>query len=256
MCPILFRSGNFTVYAYGSILALGFLVGMVLILLKARKKGIPIERVTELCCLSIFSVFIGARSLYVLLDLPSFLNDPVRIFKVWEGGLVFYGGLILAAGVGFGYMRWHRLPLWKITDLFAPAIALGLFFARIGCFIAGCCYGKETSLPWGVTFTDPQSLARLHARLHPTQLYEAAAGLVLFLFLIQMEKRQSFDGQIFWLFLLLYSVLRFLIEFLRDDPRGFPVWAALSTSQTVGIFLAIFSVFMLLFIGMKQKYRR
>ena len=256
MCPILFQHGDLTVYAYGSILALGFVVGMVLILLRARKKGIPMERVTELFCLSIFSAFVGARGLYVLLDLPVFLNDPAKIFRVWEGGLVFYGGLILAAGAGFGYMRWYRLPLWKMADLFAPAIALGLFFARIGCFMAGCCYGKETSLPWGVTFTDPQSLARLHASLHPTQLYEAGAGLALFLFLIRMEKKQSFDGQIFWLFLLLYSILRFLIEFLRDDPRGFPVWTWLSTSQTVGVFLAIFSLFMLFFIDMKQKCRR
>ncbi len=256
MYPILFHYRGLTVYAYGSILALGFIVGMALILLRARKKGVSIERITELFCLSIFSAFIGARGLHVLLDLPTFWNDPAQIFKVWEGGLVFYGGLILAAAAGFGYMRWYRLPLWKMTDLFAPAVALGLFFARIGCFMAGCCYGKETSLPWGVTFTDPQSLARLHVHLHPTQLYEAAAGLALFLFLIRMEKKQSFDGQIFWLFLLLYSVLRFLIEFLRDDPRGFPIWTFLSTSQTVGVFLAILSFFVLSFMDKKQKSRR
>ena len=245
MCPILFQSGGFTIYAYGSALAFGFMAGMVLIFLKARKEGISAERVAELFCLSIFSAIIGARGLYVLLDLPLFLRDPSQIYKVWEGGLVFYGGLILSVGVGLIYMRWYRLPIWKMADLFAPAIALGLFFTRIGCFMAGCCYGKETSLPIGVTFTDPHSLARLGVSLHPTQLYEAVAGLALFLFLLRMEKRKSFDGQIFWLFLLLYSFVRFLIEFLRGDPRGFLVWASLSTSQTLGIVLAILSLFML-----------
>jgi phosphatidylglycerol:prolipoprotein diacylglycerol transferase len=164
--------------------------------------------------------------------------------------------LFLALAAAIYYIRRHHLP-WRTTlDALALGIPVGQFFGRIGCFMAGCCYGKETSLPWGVTFTDPQSLARLHASLHPTQLYEAGAGLALFLFLIRMEKKQSFDGQIFWLFLLLYSILRFLIEFLRDDPRGFPVWTWLSTSQTVGVFLAIFSLFMLFFMDMKQKCRR
>jgi phosphatidylglycerol:prolipoprotein diacylglycerol transferase len=254
MCPILFQSGGFTIYAYGSALALGFMVGMVLIFLKARKEGISVERVVELFCLSIFSAIIGARGLYVLLDLPLFLGDPSKIFRVWEGGLVFYGGLILSLGAGLIYMRWYRMPIWKMADLFAPAIALGLSLARIGCFMAGCCYGKETSLPFGVTFTDPHSLARLGVPLHPTQLYEAVAGLALFLFLIWTEKRKSFDGQVFWLFLLLYSLLRFLIEFLRDDPRGFLVWAFLSTSQTLGILLAILSLFMLSY--MERRRRR
>ena len=154
MCPILFQFGGFTVYAYGSILALGFMAGMILILLMARREGISLDRVIELFCLSIFSALLGARGLHVLLDLRPYLEDPSRIFKVWEGGLVFYGGLILAIGAGLGYMKWHRLPVWKMADLFAPAIALGLFFARIGCFMAGCCYGKETFLPWSVTFTD------------------------------------------------------------------------------------------------------
>jgi phosphatidylglycerol:prolipoprotein diacylglycerol transferase len=132
-----------------------------------------------------------------------------------------------------------------MADLFAPSVALGLSFARIGCFMAGCCYGKETVLPWAVTFTHPQSLARLGVRLHPTQLYEAAGCLALFLFLTWMEKKKSYEGEIFWLFLLVYSLLRFLIEFFRDDPRGFLFGTFLSTSQAIGVLLAIFSVYML-----------
>ena len=245
MHPILIQLGGLTVYAYGSILALGFVVGMILILLKARKEGVSIERVIELFCLVIISALIGARGLYVLLNLSIFREDPFKIFKVWEGGLVFYGGFLFAVTAAIGYMRGYRLPLWKMADLFTPSTALGLFFARIGCFMAGCCYGKKTTLPWGVTFSDPLSLARLHLPLHPTQLYEAGSGLVLFFFLIWMEKRKSYDGQIFWLFILLYSIVRFLIEFVRDDPRGFLPGTFLSTSQSIGIFLAILAVFVL-----------
>ncbi|MBM4306741.1 MAG: prolipoprotein diacylglyceryl transferase, partial [Deltaproteobacteria bacterium] len=138
-------------------------------------------------------------------------------------------------------------------DISAISIALGLFFGRIGCFFAGCCYGKETSLPWGITFTDPNSLARLNINLHPTQVYEAIASLALFLFLDWKRKKKTFEGQVFWLFLLLYSVIRFLIEFWRDDPRGFLFGEIFSTSQGIGIFLAIASLFMLFYLKREQR---
>jgi phosphatidylglycerol:prolipoprotein diacylglycerol transferase len=151
-------------------------------------------------------------------------------------------------------MRWYRLPIWKLFDLVSPLLALGLFFGRIGCYFAGCCYGKETSLPRGVIFTDPTSLARLNVPLHPTQLYDAVNGLALFLFLLWKEKRKAFDGQIFFFFLLLYSIARFFIEMLRGDPRGFLFRDLLSTSQGIGIFLTILAVFMLFFL--KKRYGR
>ncbi len=253
MCPILFHLGGLTVYAYGTILALGFVVGGVLILWKARREGISLDRMIEIFCLTIFSALVGARGLDVLVNLPFYQEDPLKVFRLWEGGMTFFGGLLLAAGAAIGYMRWYRLPTWKIADLFAPSIALGLSFARIGCFMAGCCYGKQTSLPWSVTFTDPLSLGRLHTPLHPTQVYEAGGGLFLFLFLIWMEKRKSYDGQIFWLFLLFYSILRFLIEFVRDDPRGFLFGTFLSTSQALGILLAILSLYMLNYLGRRCR---
>jgi phosphatidylglycerol:prolipoprotein diacylglycerol transferase len=151
-------------------------------------------------------------------------------------------------------MKFHRLPIWKLADLISPLIALGLSFGRIGCFFAGCCYGKETSLPWAVVFHNPDSLARLNVPLHPTQLYDAANGLAIFFFLGWMEKRKTFDGQIFCLCLFLYATTRFFIEIFRGDPRGFLFGDLLSTSQAIGILLAIFSVFMLLYI--RKGYRR
>jgi phosphatidylglycerol:prolipoprotein diacylglycerol transferase len=252
MYPVFFHFGNFKIYAYGFFIALGFVVGFILATLNARKEGVPFERVVDLFFYSVLSGIIGSRLLFVLIDFDAYRGNLLRIFKIWEGGLVFYGGLILAISVSIGYMRWHRLPIWKLADLFSPPIALGLFFGRVGCFFAGCCYGKETSLPWGIIFTDPNSLAQLNVPLHPTQLYEAASGLAIFFFLNWKAKQKTFDGQIFWLFLFLYSVFRFFIEMVRGDPRGFAFQNLLSTSQGIGILLAIPSFFMLFYL---KKYR-
>src|SRR4030042_882917 len=255
MFPILFRLGGLTIYAYGFFLILGIVVAGILAILRVRKEDlrIPFERLADLFFYAVLSAIVGSRILFVLINFDLYRENPLRIFKIWEGGLVFYGGLILAIGVSIGYMRWYRLPIRKLFDLISPLLALGLFFGRIGCFFAGCCYGKETSLPWGVIFTDPNSLARLNVPLHPTQIYEARGSLAIFFFLDWKRKRKAFEGQIFWLFLLLYSAIRFLIEFLRDDPRGFLLGGILSTSQGIGIFLALTSLFMLFYIKRERR---
>jgi phosphatidylglycerol:prolipoprotein diacylglycerol transferase len=253
MHPILFRLGSLNIYAYGFFVAIGFILGFFIAFRRGREEGIPFERMVDLLFCVVFFAIIGSRSLFVLINFEHYRDYPLQIFRIWEGGLVFYGGLILAVAVSFGYLRWNRLPVWKFADLFSPSIALGLFFGRIGCFFAGCCYGKETSLPWGITFIDPNSLARLNFSLHPTQLYEALGSLAIFFFLNWKRKRKAFEGQIFWLFLLLYSAIRFLIEFLRDDPRGFHFGGILSTSQGIGIFLAIASLFMLFYLKRERR---
>jgi phosphatidylglycerol:prolipoprotein diacylglycerol transferase len=255
MVPILFRLGQFNIYAYGFFIALAFIAGLLLSTLQAKKEGIPFERVIDLFFLTVLSAILGARILFVLINLDLYRKAPLEIFKIWEGGLVFYGGFLLAITVALTYMKWHRLPIWKFSDLFTPSIALGLFLTRIGCFLAGCCYGKETTLPWGVRFTDPNSLAPLNITLHPTQLYDSANGLFLFLFLNWVDRRKKFEGELFWLFILLYSISRFLIEILRGDPRGFLFGELISTSQGIGIFLAILSLFMLFYLrkGFKEK---
>jgi phosphatidylglycerol:prolipoprotein diacylglycerol transferase len=256
MHPILFQFGSFRVYAYGFFVVVGFCVAAALSVLKIRKSGIklPLENVADLFFYTALSAFLGSRILFILINFDVYRQHPLQMFKIWEGGLVFYGGLIPAAMVAFGYMRWHRLPAWKLADLISPSIALGLSFGRIGCFFAGCCYGRETSLPWAVVFKNPDSLALLNIPLHPTQLYDAANGLAIFLFLSWMSKRKTFDGQIFWLFVFLYSITRFFIEIFRGDPRGFLFGDLLSTSQGIGILLAISSLFMLFYV--KKTYRR
>ncbi len=253
MHPILFRLGSLNIYAYGFFIAVGFVLGFFFAVRRGRQEGVPFERMVDLLFCTVLSAIIGSRLLFVLVNFDHYQDHPLQIFRIWEGGLVFYGGLILAVAVSLGYLKWNRLPVWKFADLFSPSIALGLFFGRIGCFFAGCCYGKETSLPWGITFTDPNSLARLNFSLHPTQIYEAISSLVIFFFLNWKRRRKTFDGQIFWLFLLLYSAIRFLIEFWRDDPRGFLFGGIFSTSQGIGIFLAIASLFMLFYLKREQR---
>jgi phosphatidylglycerol---prolipoprotein diacylglyceryl transferase len=253
MYPILFQSGGLTVYAYGFFVGLGFVVAVLLAVVRARKEGISFERMVDLFFYSILSAIVGARALFVMINFDYYRQNPGQIVRIWEGGLIFYGGLFLAAGVSIGYMRRHRMPIWKSADLFSPLIALGLFFGRIGCFFAGCCYGKETDLPWAVVFTRPNSLARLNVPLHPTQLYDAANGLAIFLLLSWMGRKKGFEGRIFWLFLFLYSVTRFLIEMFRGDPRGSLFQDLLSTSQALGILLAILSLFMLFYLKRRQR---
>ena len=254
MYPILFRLGGFTVNAYGFFIAVGFIVGFVLAIRTARAKGIPFERVVDLFFYTLLFSILGSRILFVLTDVDFFLRHPSKILNLWEGGLVFYGGLLCAIAVAGIYMKRHRLPFWKWADLFSPPVALGLFFGRIGCFFAGCCYGEETSLPWAVVFTHPESLAPLNVPLHPAQLYDATSGLAIFIILVWMEKRKSFDGQVFGCFVLLYSIPRYFIEMVRGDPRGSFMGSALSTSQGIGLGLAIASLFMLFYL--KRAYRR
>lgn len=246
--PILFRLGSLNIYAYGFFAAVGFVLGFSLAVRRGRAEGIPFERMVDLLFCVLLSAIVGSRLFFVLVNFNHFRDHPLEIFRIWEGGLVFYGGLLLAFIVSVVYLKWARLPVWKAADLFAPSIALGLFFGRIGCLFAGCCYGKETSLPWGIVFTDPNSLARLNVPLHPTQIYEALSSLAIFFFISWKRRSKAFDGQIFWLFVLLYSTLRFLVEFLRDDPRGFFLAGSLSTSQGIGFFLAMASIYMLFYL--------
>lgn len=258
MHPILFQVGHVHIYAYGFFIVLGFVTAATLAVLKIRRSDIKLslENVADLFFYTVLAAFLGARILFILINLDVFRQDPLQMLRIWEGGLVFYGGLIPAAIVAFEYMRRHRLDTWKLADVISPLIALGLSFGRIGCFFAGCCYGKETSLPWAVVFKNSDSLARLNVPLHPTQLYDAANGFAIFLFLSWMSRRKTFDGQIFWLFVFLYSIIRFFIEMFRGDPRGYLLANLLSTSQGIGILLGILSLFMLFYKGKSiRRYR-
>ena len=252
MHPILFKIGPFTLHTYGLLISTGVLLAVALAVRQARREGEDPQKTLDLAFYLLLASIVGSRLLYVLISYSDYLVRPWAIFKLWEGGLVFYGGFVLALMVGIWYLDRHRLPLWKTADIWAAPLALGHAVGRLGCFAAGCCYGKPTRVPWAVTFTDPQSLAILGVPLHPVQLYEAFANLLLFIFLCLYRPYRRFEGQIFWLYVLVYSVIRFVLEFFRGDLRGFFIPSYLSTSQGFSMVFAAASLVMLLRLGRKK----
>jgi len=259
MHPVLFHIWKLHIYSYGLMIAIGILVGLFLARRQAMLEGINPDKIVDIAFYILLAALIGSRLLFVLTNFGEYAADPIKILKIWEGGLVFYGGLIPAVAIGIWYIKRLGLPLWQVTDLFAPSVAIGHAFGRIGCFLAGCCYGTPSSLPWAVTFTDPRSLAPQGIHLHPTQLYSSLGLFAIFAFLIWLRKRRTFPGELLWSYTLVYSIVRFFMEFLRGDPRGSVLGGLLSSAQAIGIFLAGISVVMLLYLrkrGLKENVRR
>src|SRR5256714_2388400 len=252
MYPRLLELGPITVYTYGVLLAAAYLFGLQLARVRAKKRGLDANRVLDLGIYIIISALVGAKLLLLITDFKSFTADPRELLTLARSGGVFYGGLIVAVIVALWYIRKIGLPLWTTCDVFAPGIALGHVIGRFGCLFAGCCYGKPTTLPWGITFKDPFAAANvgtpLGTPLHPTQLYEAAAELLILALLIWTERKgRPYPGRTFWLYMLLYAITRFIIEFFRGDERG--TVFMFSTSQFISLLLAPLAVFMLFYLA-------
>ncbi len=237
MYPELFSIGKFTVYTYGVLVALGFFVGMQYIV-KYSKNIIGKQQVYDFLFYMILVGIVGARLFYVCLDIPYYLSKPLEIVQVWKGGLVYYGGFIAVLVFTFFYFRNKKVNVIKLMDVFAPALALGHLFGRIGCFFSGCCYGKNTDCFLAI------------AHKHPTQLYEALGNLIIFFILHTLLKKQHKDGYVFVLYMLLYSVLRFSVEFFRGDDRGIFIFS-LSPAQNISII--IFMIAMTLIFNMYRN---
>jgi len=238
MYPILFRYGFLTIHTYGLFIAMAFYVCISLSAHTAQKNGIDPSIIMDLGLYIIISAIVGSRLFFVIGNYEKYINSPLDAFKVWEGGLVFYGGLILVIPVVILYLKKHSVPILKCMDVFAPYVSLGHSIGRIGCFFAGCCYGSPTNLPWAVVYKDQNSLAPLNVSFHPTQIYSSILNFSLFLILRWMYKKIKFDGQIFSLYLILYPINRFIVEIFRSDPRGDITIGSivLSTSQFISIF--------------------
>ena len=225
MYPVLFRLGPLTFHTYGLMIALGILLGLWVAVRLAVRDGAPPAQARDavhgLVTYFVIGGLLGGRLAYIVNYPADFSGHWMSVFKIWEGGLVSYGGLV---GALAGFALWHRnhplFPWRRVLDWLAPAIPLGHAIGRLGCFAAGCCYGRPTNLPWAVTFTNPESLAPLFVPLHPDQLYESAMLVVLGLFLLYRfrKSRGRPEGALFVDYLLLYSVGRFGTDFFRDDP--------------------------------------
>lgn len=243
MYPEIFRIGSFPINTYGVFLALAFLCAILITVKLAARDDLPREKIYDLCLWMLLCSLIGSKILMLFTE-PEYRDHPLQLISLdfLRSGGVFYGGLIGAILSGYFLMRRYQLPWWKTADACAPGIAIGNFFGRQGCFAAGCCWGKPTTLPWGVKFTElghEITGVPLDVRLHPTQLYESFAMLLVFLFLLWLHKHRRFNGQVILFYALLYSVIRFAIEFLRDDPRGdlfgLTTLTGLSTSQLISL---------------------
>ncbi len=252
MHPILIKVGPVTIHTYGFFVSLGFFIGLLLAVKQAKKEGISHNKIIDLGFYILLSAILGSRLFFIILNSSHYIKNPLEIFKIWEGGLVFYGGVLLAIPIVILYIKKNSLGIWSTADLFAPSIAIGHALGRLGCFSAGCCYGKTAeSLPWGVVFTDPNCLAPTNIPLHPTQLYESGGEFINFLILLILRKHKSFNGQLFMTYLLLYSVLRFTVEFFRGDvERGF-ISGNLSISQ--GISILMFSIAIIGMLVLKKR---
>lgn len=193
------------------------------------------------------SALAGARILYVLINFNDYQNNLLDIFKIWNGGLVFFGGFIGGVLGAIIFLRIKKMDVWKTADVLAPGLALGHSVGRFGCLFAGCCYGKSCTLPIALTFTNPDSLAPLNTPLHPTQLYMIASNFVLFLILLAIQRRKRFNGMVFLSYIMLYSLFRSIIEFFRGDFRGNFVFDFLSLSQGIGLLISCIAlVFMII----------
>lgn len=280
MFPELFKLPylNFTFNTYGFLLALAFIVGLLLTAHLAARDGLDKQKVYDLGLWVLAASLLGSKLLMVITEWDSYYREhPGQIFTLdfFRSGGVFYGGFIGAVIASLIVMRVYQLPWWRTADAFAPGIALGHAIGRLGCFSAGCCWGKPTTAWCGVHFTekgheitgvptivshlsDPiqqnvwaERLGSLIAplKLHPTQLYEAAANLAIFIALLVLFRRRRFQGQVILVYALLYSVARFVIEFWRDDPRG--EIFNLSTSQFIAVVIFIGAL-----IGLLLRLRR
>jgi len=247
MYPEIFHIGSFPINTYGVFLAIAFLCAILVAVRLASRDGLPRERIYDLSLWMLLGGLIGSKILMLFTE-PEYRDHPLQLLSLdfLRSGGVFYGGLIGAVLTGYFLMKRYKLPWWKTADACAPGIAIGNFFGRQGCFAAGCCWGKPTSLPWGVKFTElghQITGVPTDIYLHPTQLYESFAMMIVFLFLLWMHRRKRFNGQIILLYVLLYSIVRFAIEFVRDDPRGdifgLTSLTGLSTSQMISLVVGI-----------------
>lgn len=258
MFPVLFHVGSFAVPTYGITIAIAYLVAAWYLRRRALAEGLPEQKIFDLSIAILASAILGAKVLLVITDWKVYWHEPKELVNVLRSAGVFYGGLIAASVVGIWYLRKHRLPAWKVADLGAPAIALGESIGRWGCFAAGCCYGRDTHGPFGIVFTNPvahdQTGVPLGISIEPTQIYSSVNAFAIFLFLHWLSKRKSFDGEIFFSYLLLYSITRGIIEIWRGDSvRGFVIQGVLSTSQFIGILVAMASIAGLVMLSRRQR---
>jgi phosphatidylglycerol---prolipoprotein diacylglyceryl transferase len=250
---IAFQIGALTVTWYGILVATGFMAGLWTASRRALRARIHPETIFDLGPWLLVGTIVGARALYVVSYWKeSFANEPFsEIFMVQHGGIVFYGGFI-GASLACMLFAWRKhLPLWRLADVLAPSIALGSAVGRWGCLMNGCCYGRPTTLPWGIQFP-PGPDSPYPNYVHPTQIYDSLLNLALYGFLAWLFRRKKFDGQVFAVYMICYAVLRSFVEIFRGDYTPVHYLGPLTPAQLVSIGIVAAGVILLWLLPRKK----
>lgn len=242
MHPELFKIGPITIYTYGFLMALAIISAILITVKRGEKRGFSKDSIYDIAFYGVIGGILGAKLLYIIAEAPTLLKNPKAIIFMLTSGFVVYGALIGGALAAYIYCKVKGLNFIKYFDLTAPAIAFAQGVGRIGCLEAGCCYGKETNSIFGIVF-HISPFAPNGVRLIPTQIISSIGNFTFFLILIWFARKERKNGQVAGLYILLYSIGRFIIEFFRGDYRGNV--GILSTSQFISIFTLILGIILL-----------
>lgn len=233
MYPVLLHIGSFELRSYGVFIAVAILVGGWLVAREAPRRGVDPARVWDFVFIATLAGIIGSRAYFVLVSEPAWFREhPWDIVAVWKGGMAIHGGLLAGLGAGVWFCRRHRIPFFRFADVAAPGLILGQTVGQVACLLNGDTYGKPTTLPWAITFTDPRSFAPLGIPLHPLQVYEGLAYLAVFLLVWGLRRPCVREGNLFLVYVAGYAVARFAMEFFRADP---PMIGGLIVPQVVSV---------------------
>ncbi len=238
MHPVLFEIGWFKLHSYGLLLAAGALAAIWRASRVSGGRGIPESAMVDAGLIALLAGLAGARLTYVLLNRDAFAGDAASVFAIWDGGLTFFGGLAAGAAAVAVWALRRGYHLADVADICAPSLALGYAIARIGCFLNGCCYGCETDLPWAVRF-HADGGETLTPPSHPVQLYSTGISLLIFLMLTRLERRNLARGALFGSWLVLSSLERFFLEFLRRGATARELAAGLTQAQAASLVLLV-----------------
>lgn len=258
MYPVIFKLGPLEIKSWGVMLAVSFLIGYLIAQPKAQKNGIEQSVLLDLCFYILLSSIIGSRAFYVVTHWEQYGANPLTVFSIWEGGLSMMGGVLLSLLVSYLYLKKKEVRFTLMADILAPSMALWVAITRIGCFLYGCCYGLPTDLPWGIQFPGYSAAgSHFHELIHPAQLYASAYGLLIFLALLAIEKRNPPTGVLFGTLMVMYATARFFVDFIRYyEPEQYLIRnpVELTNNQVICIFLFIFGI-VLIALSYKKKSR-
>lgn len=240
--------GKITIHGYGLMIGIGFLAAVLIGMYRAKKRGMNQEAILDIAIYCILAGFLGGKILYVIVEWKRFIADPWSVLG--NAGFVVYGGIITGVLAGYIYGRIKKIDFFQYFDLVMPEIAIAQGFGRIGCFLAGCCYGRPTDSWLGVVFPEG-SLAPSGIKLLPTQLIMSAGDFLIAIVLILFARKNKIDGNVGAGYLLLYGVGRFVIEYFRNDNRG--AVGALSTSQFISIFIVVIAIALIVWNVMRSR---